>query len=38
MILIIKTYDAPEETLSCFNITSIIFILALNSMRKDYST
>ena len=23
MILIMKTYDAPEESLSCFNITSI---------------
>ena len=23
MILIMKTYDAPEENLSCFNITLI---------------
>ena len=32
MILIIRTYDATEESLSCFNITSIIYILALNLM------
>ena len=34
MILTIKTYDAPEESLSCFNITSIIYILALNLHMK----
>lgn len=32
MIFIIKTFDAPEESLSYFHITSIIYILALNLM------
>ena len=34
MISIIKTYDAPEESLSCFNITSIIYIFSFKSDVK----